>query len=143
VRKEYLAAVEGDVTPDEGVWTDWLRKLPAEARSEVVEAGVAGAKQAVLRYRCMGKRADCTLLEIHPETGRMHQIRIQAGSRGWPVRGDVLYGAKLPFGPSAELPRDRMIALHAQKLTFLHPIRYEPITLVAPVPETWQDIGTH
>jgi len=67
----------------------------------------------------------------------MHQIRVQASERGWPVRGDVLYGSRLPFGPPAELPRDRVIALHAYSLTFLHPIRYEPLTVTAPLPEMW------
>jgi len=85
--------------------------------------------------------AGATVLEIHPQTGRMHQIRVQAASRGWPVRGDALYGSQLPFGPPAELPRERMIALHAYKLTFLHPIRYEPISLVAPLPELWYKLG--
>jgi 23S rRNA pseudouridine1911/1915/1917 synthase len=69
----------------------------------------------------------------------MHQIRVQAAARGWPVRGDVLYGARLPFGPPAEWPRDRVIALHARSLTFLHPIRYEPITVTAPLPPTWAE----
>ncbi len=68
----------------------------------------------------------------------MHQIRVQAATRGWPVRGDVLYGARLPFGPPAELPRDRIIALHARSLTFLHPIRYEPLTVTAPLPDVWE-----
>ena len=77
-------------------------------------AETPGARQAVLRYRRLSASADGALLEIEPETGRMHQIRVQAATRGWPVRGDFLYGARLPFGPPAELPRDRIIALHAQ-----------------------------
>jgi 23S rRNA pseudouridine1911/1915/1917 synthase len=67
----------------------------------------------------------------------MHQIRVQAAARGWPVQGDALYGARLPFGPPAELPRDRVIALHGRSLTFLHPIRYEPVTVTAPLPGGW------
>src|SRR5438270_2331499 len=51
VTKLYWAAVEGDVRPEEGLWEDWLRKLPEEARSERAEAGAAGARQARLRYR--------------------------------------------------------------------------------------------
>ena len=141
VVKEYLAAVEGDVSPEEGVWEDWLRKLPEEARSERVEHDTPAAKHALLRYRRIAGSGGCTLLEVRPETGRMHQIRVQAAARGWPVRGDLLYGSTLPFGPPAELPRDRIIALHAHKLTFLHPIRYEPITVVAPLPQAWRDIG--
>ena len=66
---------------------------------------------------------------------------MQAAARGWPILGDVLYGARRPFGPAAELPRDRIIALHARSLTFLHPIRYEPITVESPLPEAWQALS--
>jgi 23S rRNA pseudouridine1911/1915/1917 synthase len=66
---------------------------------------------------------------------------VQSAARGWPVRGDALYGAKLPFGPPAGLARDRLIALHARSLTFLHPVRYEPLTVVAPLPEVWRESG--
>jgi 23S rRNA pseudouridine1911/1915/1917 synthase len=140
VVKTYWAAVEGRVEPAEGTWEDWLLKLPAESRAERVEPGTPGARHAVLRYRVLSAGSDTSLLEVRPETGRMHQIRVQAAARGWPIRGDVLYGAHLPFGPPAELPRDRVIALHAHNLTFLHPIRFEPITVTAPLPEAWQGI---
>src|SRR5262245_46904900 len=141
VTKIYWAAVEGEVQPGEGTWEDWLRKLPEEARTEPAEPCAPGAKPAVLRYRRLRPCDGGTLLEVRPETGRMHQIRVQAARRGWPVRGDVLYGAMLPFGPPAELPRDRAVALHARSLTFPHPIRYEPVTVVAPLPEAWREIG--
>lgn len=141
VTKVYWAAVEGQVEPEAGVWEDWLRKFPEEARAERVEPEAPGAKRAVLRYRRLGFAAGGTLLELQPETGRMHQIRVQAAWRGWPVRGDVLYGSQQPFGPAAAQPRDRIIALHARSLTFLHPIRYEPLTIEAPLPETWHAAG--
>jgi 23S rRNA pseudouridine1911/1915/1917 synthase len=141
VTKVYWAAVEGEVQPAEGTWQDWLRKIKEEARSEKVEPGTEGGREAVLRYRCLQACAGGTLVEFRPQTGRMHQIRLQAASRGWPIRGDVLYGSRLPFGPAAELPRDRIIALHARSLTFLHPIRFEPITLTAPLPPCWAACG--
>jgi 23S rRNA pseudouridine1911/1915/1917 synthase len=145
VRKVYRALVEaapdGELPPAEGHWIDWLLKLPEQARTERVEAGTPGAKRASLRFRRLDVAADGALLEIEPETGRMHQIRVQTATRGWPVRGDVTYGARLPFGPPAELPRDRIIALHAWSLTLLHPIRYEPMTLTAPLPESWGAIA--
>jgi 23S rRNA pseudouridine1911/1915/1917 synthase len=141
VKKVYLAVVEGDVNPGDGAWEDWLRKLPDQSRAERVDETTPGARHAVLHYRRLQTSAGYSLLEICPETGRMHQIRVQAASRGWPVRGDLLYGSKMPFGPPAELPRDRVIALHAYKLTFLHPIRYEPISLIAPLPEMWRELG--
>jgi 23S rRNA pseudouridine1911/1915/1917 synthase len=141
VQKTYWAVVDGDVSPDEGTWEDWLRKVAEEARSERVAADDPLARRAVLRYRRMGGGPGWTLLEIEPRTGRMHQIRVQAAVRGWPVRGDVLYGSRQSFGPPAEFPRDRVIALHGRNLTFLHPIRYEPVTVTAPLPETWRDFG--
>jgi 23S rRNA pseudouridine1911/1915/1917 synthase len=140
VTKKYWAAVEGQPEPSEGCWEDWLRKLPEQSRAEWVEPQAPGAKRARLCYRCLASAAGCTLLEIELQTGRMHQIRVQAAARGWPVVGDLLYGACLPFGPAATEPRDRIIALHARSLTFLHPIRYEPITVVAPLPEVWKQL---
>jgi 23S rRNA pseudouridine1911/1915/1917 synthase len=135
VRKVYWALVEppalGEGPPEQGTWEDWLVKVPQHARSQRVEPGTAGAKQALLRFRRLLTCDAGTLLEIEPQTGRMHQIRIQAASRGWPVRGDELYGARLQFGPLA-------IGLHAQTLVFLHPVRFEPVTVTAPLPRLWQ-----
>jgi 23S rRNA pseudouridine1911/1915/1917 synthase len=71
----------------------------------------------------------------------MHQIRIQAAGRGWPVVGDTLYGSQQTLGSETDTPRDRPIALHARGLTFLHPIRYEPLTLTAPPPPFWAGLG--
>jgi 23S rRNA pseudouridine1911/1915/1917 synthase len=141
VRKIYWAVVEpsaaGEPPPEEGVWQDWLLKVQEEARAERVTPDTAGAREAVLHFRRLRATEEGALLEVEPKTGRMHQIRVQCAARGWPVRGDVLYGARRPFGPPAELPRDRVIALHARSLTFLHPIRYEPVTVTAPLPERW------
>jgi len=143
VRKVYWAVVErdgqGQVPPEEGQWEDYLLKIKDESRTERVTAQTPGSRQALLRYRRLWEREEGALLEIEPLTGRMHQIRVQTAGRGWPVRGDVLYGARLPFGPAVELPRERIIALHAHTLTFLHPIRFEPITVTAPLPATWAE----
>jgi 23S rRNA pseudouridine1911/1915/1917 synthase len=118
-------------------WEDWMVKLPEEARSMLVAADIPGAQLATLSYRRLWSDGKRTLLEVNLETGRMHQIRVQAASRGHPVMGDVLYGSQMAFGPAAELARDRIIAMHARQLTFLHPIRFEEITVTAPLPETW------
>jgi 23S rRNA pseudouridine1911/1915/1917 synthase len=140
VRKVYWAALEGDVQPETGTWEDWLLKVAEEAHSKRVGPDTTGARHALLRYQVLKRGPGWTLLEIEPTTGRMHQIRVQAAARGWPVLGDILYGAQQSFGTPAALPRDCIIALHARSLTFLHPIRYEPITLVAPLPETWSTV---
>jgi 23S rRNA pseudouridine1911/1915/1917 synthase len=137
VTKTYWGAVEGEVQPLAGTWHDWLRKVENEARVEKADEGTPGAQLAQLDYRCVQSCEGGTLVEFRPETGRMHQIRVQAALRGWPIRGDLLYGAHLSFGSEAELARDRIIALHGRSLTFLHPVRYEPITVTAPLPEEY------
>ncbi len=141
VAKTYWGAVEGTVAPTEGVWEDYLLKVENAARVERVAPGASGAQLARLGYRAIQSCDGGALLEFIPETGRMHQIRVQAAVRGWPIRGDALYGARLAFGPEVESARERIIALHARRLTFLHPIRYEPITVTASLPAVWREIG--
>jgi 23S rRNA pseudouridine1911/1915/1917 synthase len=139
VEKVYWAIVGGEVRPDDGVWEDWLLKHAEEARTEKVAPGTPGAKPAALAYRVLRRTPAATLLELRPRTGRSHQIRVQAATRGHPVLGDMLYGSTQPFGPSAVEPRDRVIALHAHSLGFRHPTTKEPVTLTAPAPLWWDD----
>lgn len=137
VEKVYWALVSGTVTPPTAAWVDWLHKLPDEARVEVVPAGTLGGKRAELEVRILDPVERGTWLELRPRTGRTHQLRVQLATRGHPILGDELYGSTELFGPPAELPRDRPIALHARTLSFLHPIRYESITVAADVPSFW------
>lgn len=139
--KVYWAAVLGAVEPADGEWEDWLLKLPDEARTESVDPDTAGAKEAVMGYRVVRSFPGGSLLELRPKTGRSHQIRVQTATRGHPVLGDELYGATQPFGPPADEPRDRVIALHARSLTIVHPIKREPMTFIAPTPPAWRDIA--
>ena len=141
VKKLYWGAIQGQVEPTEGTWEDWLRKIKEEARAERVSEETPGARHCVLGYRKLQDCAGGSLIELQPRTGRMHQIRLQTALRGWPILGDTLYGSTQEFGPPVELPRDRAIALHARSLTFLHPIRYEPITVIAPLPGFWRELG--
>jgi 23S rRNA pseudouridine1911/1915/1917 synthase len=138
VTKIYWGLVEGIVSEPEGEWRDWLRKIKDEARTERAEPESEGAKLAVLRYRVREQQKNITMVQFVPETGRMHQIRLQASLHGHPLLGDTAYGATTSFGPPAELPRDRIIALHARSLTFLHPIRYEPVTVEAAVSKSFE-----
>jgi 23S rRNA pseudouridine1911/1915/1917 synthase len=137
VAKVYWAMVEGAVADDAGEWRDFVRKVGDEARAEIVPADAPGAKEAITAYRVLKREPDATLLELTPNTGRMHQLRVQAAARGYSVIGDALYGSTRPFGPAAELPRDRVIALHARGLVFEHPLRKVPVELEAPLPDYW------
>ncbi|MEM9660622.1 MAG: hypothetical protein AAF961_19830, partial [Planctomycetota bacterium] len=78
-----------------------------------------------------------TWLEIELETGRTHQIRVQAASRGHPVVGDSQYGSSATFGPDRLELRDRPIALHARRLGFRHPMTGDSVAVTAPLPHPW------
>jgi 23S rRNA pseudouridine1911/1915/1917 synthase len=134
VEKVYWAVVEGAFPSAAGSLEDWLRKDREAGRVEVLPPRSPGARQAVLHYQRRGQSKDLTWLEIRPQTGRTHQIRVQLAHGGHPIYGDAKYGSVHTF--------DKVIALHARSLTFLHPIRYEPITLTAELPETWRRFHT-
>lgn len=143
VRKVYWAVVEGQPEPPQGELVDWLVKLPGQARAEVVPPQAPGARECRLSYRLLATRESELLglhseLEIELHTGRMHQIRVQLASRGWPVIGDSQYGSvrTLAVTDSAG-QRSEAIALHARSLTFQHPIRYDWLTVTAPPPNYW------
>jgi 23S rRNA pseudouridine1911/1915/1917 synthase len=129
--------VAGHPEPNAGTWTDSLRKVPGEARSELVESSHPDAQLAILHYRTRATTTAGTWLEIELETGRTHQIRLQAAAHGHAVLGDSLYGSPHPFGPPTEDERARAIALHARAIEFLHPMTNLPIVLAAPLPDYW------
>ena len=74
------------------------------------------------------------LLEVELMTGRHHQIRCQLSDMGCPIKGDLKYGA----------PRsnpDGGISLHARRISFIHPVKKEPLTIEAPVPSSWKGVN--
>ncbi len=141
VEKEYWACVAGELDSDSGTMIDFMRKVPGEARSEICEESDEGARQAVLHYQVLKRSAGRTWLTIQLETGRTHQIRLQCGSRGFPVLGDSLYGSQQPFGEHHEDERRRCIALHSRRLKIRHPMVDEYVDLTAPLPDTWSVAG--
>ena len=132
VEKTYAALVEGVITPPEAECIDHLGEDKRHRRVFRTHSGEG--KEARIRYRKLRQVNQCSLIEIHLETGRKHQIRLQLSVRGFPILGDVKYGAKTSF-PGG-------IALHAWKLTFSHPTTKERIELTAPLPATFQSVGT-
>jgi 23S rRNA pseudouridine1911/1915/1917 synthase len=160
VNKIYWALVEGQVTPETGTWQDYIRKVPGNPHAEVLAPDLPQARLAVLHYRVLGTvpifvstkigtvpfspfsqsaTQFATWLEIRLETGRTHQVRVQAASRGHPLLGDAQYGSTIPFGPQHEDCRLRAIALHAQTLEFNHPMTKQPVSITAPVDENWTE----
>ena len=85
-------------------------------------------KNAITHFKVLKRYDKYTLVEVKIETGRTHQIRVHMSHIGYPVVGDVVYSnGKNPFGVIGQM-------LHAQKLTFKHPITNEELNLEAPLP---------
>ncbi len=138
IEKTYWAIIEGVPGKPAGTLEDWLfkqRKPAADGRPgrpvrvEIVEPRTRGARQALLHFQLKASHEDVSWLEVRPQTGRSHQLRVQLAHFGHPIFGDARYGSIHTFEDG--------IALHAHSLTFLHPVHYEPITLTADVPRSW------
>jgi len=142
VKKRYWAVVEGAVEPSSGTWIDFMRKIPDVPQGEIVPEDHPDARKGILHYAAlqsvMFRNVPATLLEIELETGRMHQIRLQSSIRGTPILGDAMYGSTIPFDGHFEDERSRSIALHALSISFCDPMTRQPVTLTAPLPETWK-----
>ena len=141
VGKSYWAAVEGTVEPDEGTWCDYLHKRHGMAQAEVVAKDHPAAKHAILHYRVRQRTDAMSWLDIELETGRTHQIRVQASSRRHAVIGDLQYGSTSPLGDSSLPFRDRPIALHARELSFRHPMTQAQVVVTAPLPTVWESLA--
>ena len=133
VGKVYWAVLKQSLPQKKGMLCDWMKKHPTEARAVEAEEDEPTAKEARLTYEVVSITEAGCLCRIELLTGRMHQIRWQFGSRGFPIVGDQLYGAE-----SFDDEENRIL-LHARELTFQHPIRYDEVQVVAPLPDWWPE----
>ena len=141
VEKYYWAAVSGQPENDSGTWVDYIKKVQHQPLAVIAKPIDPEAREAVLHYRVLQRFDWGTWLEVKLETGRMHQIRLQTARRGFPILGDVQYGANVPFGEQYDDSRLNGIALHARSITFLHPMTREPLMLDAELPTAWHELG--
>jgi len=142
VRKVYWAILGREPAEESGTLEHWLRKVADVAMVEVVEPDAEGGRVAKLSYRTIGRTPLGPAVEIELETGRMHQIRVQFSAIGCPVVGDLQYGSSVLFGEKHVGTDERggPIGLHARMLSFKHPIRYDEVSVTAPLPGYWPAI---
>lgn len=147
ISKRYLALVKG-CPPDHGVIDQPIKLL--ETPTHLMMGPAADGLPAVTRFQVKKRFAAHALVAAEPETGRQHQIRVHLAALGYPLVGDKLYGAGEQYfmeacdtGISADLlerfdglPRH---ALHAERLTFPHPLSGNPTTVVCPLPPDLTD----
>ena len=129
-RRGYLAVVEGTPKPDR----DTIRSFLVETDTHLSFSGAPGkgAKEAITSYQVVKTGGGYALLDINIETGRKNQIRVHMKELGHPVAGDKQYGARTnPIG---------RLCLHANELSFTHPVTGEQITFKAKMPRDFNRV---
>ncbi|MDW8398616.1 MAG: RNA pseudouridine synthase [Acetobacteraceae bacterium] len=104
VEKRYWAVVRGGPLAEAGVIELPLAKTSTAATGWRMRADPAGQPARTL-WRVLARGPETTLLELSPETGRTHQLRVHCAASGWPILGDALYGPRGAAGPLHLLAR--------------------------------------
>lgn len=131
----YLAFVHGIPREESGSWKDmlvWdqeeLKQRPLAQRPATMKNP---AKSAITNFHVIEKYAAASLLEIRLVTGKRNQIRVQASLHGYPLIGEKMYRDANRTGPRIEFGRQ---ALHASRLSFIHPTTGQRLQFEAPLP---------
>lgn len=127
-KKIYHAIVQGKPASRSGTLIHWLVKDESRNKTTAYKKEHDSGLRSELSYELVRNSGGRSLLEVHPITGRPHQIRVQLSAIGCPIEGDVKYGADLPND-------DASICLHASRLHFVHPVRKEEVTIEAGFPK--------
>ncbi|MDP3017570.1 MAG: RluA family pseudouridine synthase [Deltaproteobacteria bacterium] len=139
VEKVYLAVAHGIFKQDEGLIDTPIGRHPVQRKR--MSTRTRKGKTAMTRWKVLERFGPLTFLEIYPQTGRTHQIRVHLSSLGHPILGDPLYGRKGKPGSIQDailkecVKRMNRQALHAHRLGFNHPRTGEKVQFVAPIPQ--------
>ncbi len=128
VHRVYLACVQGLVQQQTGTINAPIGRHPVNRQRMSVRH--TGSREAITRYRVKKRFPKATLLELEPQTGRTHQLRVHLNHLGHPLLGDVRYGV------AGHFPRQ---ALHAHRLGFEHPHTGRWVEFVSPLPADFKN----
>ena len=134
IKKEYWAIVDEKPPLEKDRLINWVKKNQEKNRSRAYDTEVNESKKAILCYQLVGRSRNYFYLKINPLTGRHHQIRVQLSNIGCRIKGDVKYGAK-------RTNKDGGIHLFAKSISFIHPIKKEPLIISAnpPIDPLWNE----
>lgn len=138
IHKRYWAITESTPNPEAGSLKHYIVRDGRTNRSRAYDKPKPDGKLAQLNYQVLACSTRYTLVEVELLTGRHHQIRAQLSKIGCPIKGDLKYGAK-------RSNPDGGISLHSRSVEFVHPVRKEPLKVVAPTPakdNLWQYFET-
>jgi len=137
--KRYLAVVHGIMRADTGVVDRAIGRHPRERKRMTV--ATRRGRPAVTRFEVLERFRGATFLRLAPETGRTHQLRVHLAALGHPIVGDRVYGgvrtrrsASVPASVATALDACPRQALHAEAITFAHPVSGARIEVRAPLP---------
>jgi 23S rRNA pseudouridine1911/1915/1917 synthase len=122
VRRCYRAVVVGEDLPETGTVDSPVGRDPDNPT--LMAAGVG--RPAVTHFEVLREASGHAMLRVRLETGRTHQIRVHLAAIGYPVYADPLYGTAVP---------GRRLWLHAERLSFEHPVTGEHLSFESPIPE--------
>lgn len=133
-RKSYLAVVQGRGTLPASEFEVRLFQVKDRAtnRVECSVEPVRNGEEAITEVKLLARSGTLHLVELHPVTGRPHQLRAAMSHLGLPVLGDVKYHSDVGLGHA--------IALHARELCLKHPTLSTPLVVTAPVPAWWHQL---
>jgi len=128
ILKKYLAIVEKKPIRKKNTLINFLKKNQKQNKSYIVDQTTKDSKKAILHYTTLKELDNYSLLEISLETGRHHQIRVQLSNIGCFIKGDLKYGSKRSNS-------DKSICLHANEISFIHPVSKNEIKINANTPQ--------
>ncbi len=143
VKKTYIALAHGKMLEENGEIRVPVGRLPWNRKRFGV---LAGGREALTKYKVLealevkikNSREILTLLELFPETGRTHQIRVHLKYINRPIFSDYLYaGRKTARDDRKILPR---VFLHAKKISFFHPVTKKLVSFEAQIPEELTEV---
>ncbi len=142
VRKEYFAICEGRIKLDGDIINKPLAPHPETTQRMILPSASPPRqsmfKEAITEYRVGKRYRGYTSVNLFPKTGRTHQLRVHMSSIGHPIVGDKLYGGRPVSesdlaGEGSPEPLIEHQALHARRLSLMHPILEKPLVLEAPL----------
>ncbi len=136
IQKTYWAVVDALPENEEDTLEHYLWKDEGKNKSFASPKAKQGARFSKLTYKHKASLNRYHLLEVILHTGRHHQIRVQLSKIGCHIKGDLKYGA-------ARSNENGGIHLHARKLEFIHPVKKEPIKIIASPPKSdpiWDEL---
>jgi len=149
MKKQYFAICEGRIKLDGDIINKPLAPHPETTKRMILPTAMpprqAMFKEAITEYRVNTRYDGYTTVDLFPKTGRTHQLRVHLASIGHPIVGDTMYGGRIIsekdlVGSGSDDPLIEFQALHARKLTLVHPILEKSLPIEAPISERIQRI---